>query len=106
MKSVALLCTTTMMAFTLSACRQTPPAAPTLPDTHNADVKTISDDEVQWNSDWAAKDAGRILGHYADDAVLMAPGMEALKGKQAIKDGINGMVADPALSLKFKAASV
>src|SRR5215469_9831208 len=106
MKTLALLCGTTVIALAMSGCRQTPPAPPTPPDTHNADVKAITDDEVQWNSDWAAKDGDKIAGHYAEDAVLMAPGMEALKGRDAIKGGINGMLADKALSLKFKADSV
>jgi len=107
MKPFALLCGIAAMALSMSACRQEPPT-PTAaaPDTHNSDIKTITEDEVQWNSDLAAKDASKVLAHYADDAVLMAPGMEALKGKDAIKGGIDGMLADKALSLKFKAANV
>src|SRR5579859_6104403 len=89
MKSLALLCGTAAMAFGMAACNQTPPVATTAPDTHDADVKAINDNEAQWNSDWAAKDGDKILAHYADDAVLMAPGMEALKGKDAIKGGLN-----------------
>ena len=107
MKPLVLICGAAAIALAMSACRQEPPTpAAAAPDTHNADIKTITDDEVQWNSDWAAKDAAKILTHYADDAILMAPGMEALKGKDAIKGGIDGMVADKALSLKFKAANV
>jgi uncharacterized protein (TIGR02246 family) len=86
----------------MTGCNQAPPAPAALPDTHDADVKAITDDEVQWNKDWAAKDADKIVSHYADDAVLMAPGAEAAKGKDAIKSGISGMVADKGLSLTFK----
>ena len=86
MKSLALLCGVAGVALAMSACRQVPPTpAAAVPDTHNSDIKTITDDEVQWNSDWAAKDGARILGHYADNAVLMASGIEALKGKDAIR---------------------
>jgi uncharacterized protein (TIGR02246 family) len=107
MKPLALICGAAAIALSLTACRQEPPTPTTAaPDTHNADIKTITDDEVQWNSDWAAKDAAKILGHYADDAVLMAPGMEALKGRDAIKGGLEGMLADKALTLKFKATNV
>ncbi len=107
MKTLALLVGTTVFAaLTISGCRQTPQAAPTPPDTHNADVKAITDSEVQWNNEWAAKDADKITAHYADDAVMMNPGMEPLKGKDAIKNAIQGMLSDKALSLKFKAASV
>jgi len=102
----ALFCATAVILFAMTGCNQPPPAAPAPPDTHDADVKAITDDEVQWNKDWAAKDSDRILSHYADDAVLMAPGTEAAKGKDAIKSGIAGMVADKALSLTFKANQV
>jgi len=106
MKSLALFCGAAAMALAMTACNQAPPAATAPPDTHDADVKAITDNETQWNSDWAAKDAGKIASHYADDAVLMAPGMEAMKGKDAIKGGLNGMLADKALSLTFKASRV
>src|SRR5215469_3478135 len=98
MKSLALLCGAAAIGLAMAACNQAPPPAAAVPDTHDADVKAITDDETQWNSDWAAKDAGKILAHYSDDAVLMAPGMEAMKGKDAIKGGLDGMLADKALS--------
>lgn len=76
------------------------------PDTHDADVKAIKDNEVQWNKDFAAKDVDKMAAHYADDAVLMAPGMPAASGKSAIQNMLKEMVSDPALSLKFEAARV
>jgi uncharacterized protein (TIGR02246 family) len=106
MKSLALLCGTAAMALAMAACNQAPPAATTPPDTHDADVKAITDNEAQWNSDWAAKDADKVLAHYADDAVMMNPGEEPMKGKDAIKSGLGGMMADKALSLTFKATNV
>jgi uncharacterized protein (TIGR02246 family) len=106
MKSLALLCVTAAMAFAMTACNQAPAPAGAAPDTHDADVKAITDNETQWNGDWAAKDSDKILAHYSDDAVLMAPGMEPLKGRDAIKGGLGGMLADKALSLKFKASNV
>jgi uncharacterized protein (TIGR02246 family) len=106
MKSLTLLCGTAAIALAMTACNQPPPAAPALPDTHDADVKAISDNETQWNSDWAAKDADKIASHYSDDAVLMAPGMDAMKGKDAIKGALGGMLADKAISLTFKASMV
>ena len=107
MRYPALLCGIAAIALAMSACRQSPPVpAAAVPDTHNSDIKAITEDEVQWNNDWAARDGAKVLGHYAEDAILMAPGMEALKGREAIKGGIDGMLADKALSLKFKAANV
>lgn len=81
-----------------------PPPPP--PDTHDADVKAISDTEDQWNKDYAAKDLDKVAAHYADDAVLMAPGMDAAHGKDAVHNVLEGLLKDPALSLHFKADRV
>jgi uncharacterized protein (TIGR02246 family) len=106
MKILPLFCATAVFALTMTACNQAPPPATAPPDTRDADAKAISDDESQWNKDWASKDADKILSHYADDAVLMAPGVEPAKGREAIKSGLSGMVSDKALSLTFKASKV
>jgi uncharacterized protein (TIGR02246 family) len=107
MKPVALICGAAALTLAMNACRQVPETPTNVaPDTHNSDIKSITEDEVQWNSDWAAKDGAKVLAHYADDAVLMTPGMEAVKGKDAIKGALDGMLADQALSLKFKANNV
>jgi len=106
MKSLALLYGTSAILLAMTACNPAPPAATAPPDTHDAGVKAITDVETQANSDWAAKNADKLVAFYADDAVLMPPGMEPLKGKDAIKGGINGMLADKALSLTFKASRI
>ncbi len=98
MKQLAALCAMTTLALTLTACTQ--------PDTHDADVKAVQDTEAQWNRDYSAKDADKIIAHYADDAVLMAPGMQSSSGKDAIRNVIKGMVSDPALALKFQSSRV
>jgi len=85
----------------LTACNQTPAPAP---NTHDADVKAMQDSEVQWNQEWASKDAAKIAARYADDAVLMVPGGPPTSGKDAILKSLTGMVADPALSLKFQSS--
>lgn len=103
MKVFASLCGTAVIVFSITACNQ-PPAAP--PDTHDADVKAISDIETQWNKDWAAKDADKIAANYADDAVIMTPGGDPMRGKDAIHNGLKQMIADPALSLTFQATKV
>jgi uncharacterized protein (TIGR02246 family) len=69
-------------------------------------VKAISDVETQWNKDWAAKDVEKIAANYADDAVLMTPGVDPMHGKDAIHNGLKQMVSDSALSLSFQAARV
>ena len=99
MKRFATLCAITAMAFTMTACNQTP-------DTHDADVVAIQADETQWNQDWAAKDQDKIVAHYADDAILIVPGSPSTSGKEAIRAGLKQMVADPAVSLKFQPTKV
>lgn len=106
MRSLAMLCGTAALALTMTACNPAPPAATAPPDTHDADVKAITDLETQANSDWAAKSADKIVNFYADDAVMMNPGGEPLKGKDAIKAAISGMMADKALTLTFKSSKV
>ncbi len=88
----------------LTGCAQAPPPPP--PDTRAADEKTIRDGEAAWNSDWAAKDVEKIIAHYADDAALMVPDAPIMKGKDAIRAALKGMLADTNLSLSFTASSV
>jgi uncharacterized protein (TIGR02246 family) len=99
MKRFATLCAIAAMAFTMTACNQTP-------DTHDADVKAIQNDEAQWNQEWAARDQDKIMAHYADDAILIVPGAPSTSGKEAIRASLKQMVADPTVSLKFQPTKV
>ena len=103
MKAFAILCGSAVIALSTAACNQTPPAAP---DTHDADVRAISDTEAQANQAWAAKDLERVMAFYADDAVLMTPSMEAVHGKDGMRAGLKDMLADPAVSLTFQSSKV
>ncbi|WP_348262356.1 SgcJ/EcaC family oxidoreductase [Telmatobacter sp. DSM 110680] len=103
MKGVTTLSALAAVALTLAACNPAPPAAP---DTHDADVKAISDTEAQANQAWATKDPEKVLAFYADDAVLMTPGMDAVHGKDAVRTSLKAMLADPAVSLTFQSAKV
>ena len=81
-----------LVALTMS-CSQAPKSA----ETHDADVQALKDIEAQWNKDYEAKDLDKIVGHYTDDAVLMAPGAPPTAGKVAIQTMLKQMVGDPAL---------
>lgn len=98
MKRLSTLCAAAALVLTLTACNQT--------ETHDIDVRTIQGTEAQWNLDFLSRDPDKIVAHYADDAVLMAPGIPPATGKNAILNSIKTMVADPALSLKFQASKV
>jgi uncharacterized protein (TIGR02246 family) len=100
MKNVIVLIGSVVVAVLLTGCSQT------MADNREADTHALKDNEARWNQEWAAKDADKIMAHYADDAVLMAPGMEAAVGKDAIRKLLDGMLKDPALALKFQASTV
>ncbi|MGA7858406.1 MAG: SgcJ/EcaC family oxidoreductase [Terracidiphilus sp.] len=103
MKAIVTLCGMGVVALAMTACNQAPTPAP---DTHDADVKAIQDVEAQDLQGWAAKDADKMAAFYADDAVLMAPGMEAIHGKDAIHAALKQMMADPGVSLTFESSKV
>lgn len=98
-KALATLCCAAALTFTITACNQAPPPPP---DTHDADVKAISDTEAEWAKATAAKDIEKAIDYYADDAVLIAPGGDAVQGKQAVSAAMRGMSKDPAFSLHFQ----
>jgi len=109
MNRILTYCAATMLAASLMGCNQTPAPAADASATaanHDADVKAIRDGEAQWNQDYASKDASKLVAHYADDAVLMTPGMAAMSGKAAIQKGLEDFLKDPALALHFQPSTV
>jgi uncharacterized protein (TIGR02246 family) len=100
-RNLFAICTVGLLAL-VTSCAQ----APQSPDTHDADVQALKDNEAQWNKDYQAKDLEKIAAHYADDAVLIAPGTQPAIGKDAIHSALKQMVADNALSLSFQADRV
>ncbi len=71
-----------------------------------AGADAIRNLESRWNADYAAKDTETLLGYYADDAVLMGPGMAPAMGRESIRQTLRAMVTDPALTLKFRPARI
>jgi ketosteroid isomerase-like protein len=93
MKLIASFSALVLASSLLLGCNSAPP------DTHDADIKALMDNEAQWNKDFAAKDAAKIAAHYTSDAVLFTPGETPLVGADAIKSAMGGMTSDPAFSL-------
>jgi len=87
------------LVLLLTGCSQAPLPAP---DTREADVKAIKADGEQWQKDFAAKDADKLVSHYTDDVVVMNPGQPAIKGKEAARAAMKPMLSDPAFKLTFK----
>jgi uncharacterized protein (TIGR02246 family) len=71
-----------------------------------ADIAALKANEVRWNQDFKNKDLDKLVGHYAEDAVLMTPGESAAMGKPAIRTALGQMISDPALSLQFQMRNI
>ncbi len=99
MKRFAAVCAVMALGLLMTGCGAAP-------DTHDADVKAIRDNEAQWNLDWAAKDMDKLIAHYADDVFFVSPGAPAVTSKDALRAAFKEMIGDPALSLKFQATRV
>jgi ketosteroid isomerase-like protein len=95
-KTVTVLCT--LAIFGWIGCSQA--------DNRTADAQALKDNEARWNQDYASKDVDKIMAHYADNATVMAPGIPASVGKEAIRKTITTMASDPAMTLQFQALQV
>ena len=93
-------------SMVMISCTQTQPTPAAQPDTRIADTKAISDSEAAWAADWKAQDLEKILGYYTDDAIVMEPGMPAMKGKDAIRTGWKQSLNDKNFALTFTTANV
>lgn len=89
--------------FALAACAPPPAAEPPEPvDTRVVDRATIRAAVEQWSAAAQAKDVEGFMSVYADDAVLMLEGAPDLRGVEAIRAGIGGMMQnDPNFNLSF-----
>jgi uncharacterized protein (TIGR02246 family) len=90
----------------LAGCQSAPPPAPPPADTREADEKAIRQLEDEWAAAMAAKDAARFASYYAPDAIVYINGMPAMKGAEAINNGLKQAFADPNFSNRFKTSRV
>ena len=63
------------------------------------------------DSTWSAtasesKDADKVVSYWSDDAVVMSPGEEPVKGKEALKKMVAGMSSIPGFSISWKSSDV
>jgi uncharacterized protein (TIGR02246 family) len=94
--------------FGLAACggsTQAPqnpaPGAAMTADTRAADEEAIRAADLAWSKAAGDKDAAKFASFYAENAVLMAPGMAETKGRDAIQQAMTTMVQDPNFALSF-----
>jgi uncharacterized protein (TIGR02246 family) len=74
----------------------------------NADsVKAaIKADEKKWNEDFKGKDSEALVGHYADDAYFVAPGVKPASGSTEIRKVYAEATADPAFEISFSSDKI
>src|SRR6266568_4543261 len=77
-----------------------------VPDTHDADVSALKDNETVWVKDAATKDLEKFVAHYADDASVLLPDTPIMTGKDAIRGVLKPMIGDPNFAVTFEAAKV
>jgi uncharacterized protein (TIGR02246 family) len=70
-------------------------------DTRAADEEAIRAADLQWTKAAGDKDPAKMASFYAENAVLMAPGAPATKGRDAIQQAVTQMMQDPNFSLSF-----
>jgi uncharacterized protein (TIGR02246 family) len=69
-------------------------------------VDAIRASEVQWNADWKSGDAGKVVTHFAPDAIVMIPGQAPATGLEAIRSGVAKVMDDPAFAFTFDSEKV
>ena len=62
--------------------------------------QAIKADEAKWNQQLKAKDIEGVMGHYAEDAFFVAPGVSA-DGSTQIRKVFADASTDPAFSVQF-----
>jgi uncharacterized protein (TIGR02246 family) len=85
----------------LVGCTPPPPR-----DTHDADVRSITEAEVLWVRHWRLRDAERILSHYSEDATMSVPNVAPAIGREAIKEAVKEIVRDGNFAFNFEAQRV
>ena len=77
----------------LAGCTKVPP------DTHDADIKAVKDNEAAWMKTAAAKNLDAFMAYYADDASVLMPNAPLFTGKAAIKEELKPIMEDPNYSI-------
>ena len=84
------------LALTVAGCQKQ--AATADPDAAKSAIRA---DEKKWNDEFKAKDAESLIGHYADNAFFVAPGVKPADGLTPIRKAYADAMTDPAFSVNF-----
>ena len=95
---ILMLCGAAAVALTLGGCSKTGGAGASDPAAVQTALKA---DEKKWNDQFKSKDMEGLVGHYADDAYFVAPGVPGAKGSMEIRKAYADALADNYFSLNF-----
>ena len=82
MRTAKLVLSAVLLALPATALGQAPAEA----------KAAIAEGNETWEAGWSAADAAQIASLYADDALVMAPGAEAVEGREAIQAALAGIL--------------
>lgn len=103
MKSTQLIATAFVLAICSFSCQEAKEEA------KKVDTKVEAENLMQASRDWSAaavsRDSKKVLEYWADDAVMMSCGEPTLKGKDAIRQMVEGSLKDPNFSISWEPIS-
>jgi uncharacterized protein (TIGR02246 family) len=68
--------------------------------------QAIKADETKWNQQFKDKDTEALVGHYADDAFFVAPGVAGTEGSTPIRQAYANASTDPAFKVQFSSDKI
>lgn len=71
-----------------------------------AEGKKLMQLSREWSRSASTDSLEKTLSYWADDAVVMSPGQAAIKGKDAIREMIQGMLKIPGFNISWEPLSV
>jgi uncharacterized protein (TIGR02246 family) len=86
------------LGLLVAGCQKQAAAGASDPD---AVKKAIQADEKTWNEQFKANDTEGLVGHYADDAFFVAPGVKAADGATAIRKVYADASSDKNFAISF-----
>lgn len=75
-------------------------------DTRAADEATLRNLDAEWSKAAGAKDLEKTVSYYSDDALVMAPNIPVLKGKEQARGMWKGMFSVPGFGGGWTATKV
>jgi uncharacterized protein (TIGR02246 family) len=98
--SIALLATA---ALALGGCAKDNGGGSANPDKTK---QAIQADQAKWNQQFKDKDTEALVGHYADDAFFVAPGVAGTEGSTPIRQLYADASTDPAFDVQLTVSKV